>query len=59
MAPKSGLSTDQKQRLLEASSENARLEQLHDHLAELLPMIHKAENMQRIVQSDGYLRAIQ
>ncbi len=59
MAPKSGLSTDQKQRLLEASSENARLEQLHDHLSELLPMIHKAEQVQRIVQSDGYLRAIQ
>ena len=59
MAPKSGLSTDQKQQLLEASSENARLELLHDHLEELLPMIVKAEHVQRVVQSDGYLRAIQ
>ncbi len=59
MAPKSGLSLDQKQELLEASSEHARCELLHEHLQELLPMIKRAEAVQRVVQSDGYLRAIQ
>ncbi len=58
MAPKSGLATDQKQRLLESSSENARLEMLYTHLSELLPMIRKAEAVQRVVQSDGYIRAV-
>jgi len=58
MAPKSGLSTPQKQQLLELSSENARLELLHTHLSDLLPMIKKAETVQRIVQSDGYIRAV-
>ena len=58
MAPKSGLSIDQKQGLLEVPSENARLELLHDHLADLLPMIKKAEAVQRVEQSDGYIRAV-
>jgi Lon protease-like protein len=58
MAPKSGLSLEQKQALLEASSENARCEVLHAHLQELLPMITRAEAVQRVVQSDGYLRAV-
>ncbi len=58
MAPKSGLSLEQKQELLEAPSEQARLELLHEHLQELLPMIKRAEAVQRVVQSDGYMRAI-
>ncbi len=58
MAPKSGLSLEQKQELLEAPSEQARLELLHGHLQELLPMIKRAEAVQRVVQSDGYMRAI-
>ncbi|MBK7576021.1 MAG: LON peptidase substrate-binding domain-containing protein [Ignavibacteria bacterium] len=58
MAPKSGLSTEQKQSLIELSSENQRLEELHEHFTELLPMIRRAEAIQRVVQSDGYLRAI-
>jgi Lon protease-like protein len=58
MAPKAGLATEQKQRLIELTSENARLELLHEHFSDLLPMIRKAEAIQRVVQSDGYLRAI-
>lgn len=58
MAPKSGLDSDQKQRLLESNSENERLEILHDHLTELLPAIVKAENVQRVVKNDGYIRAV-
>lgn len=58
MAPKSGLSIVQKQQLIEVSSENARLDMLHGHLTELLPMIRKAEAVQRVVQSDGYLPAV-
>ncbi len=58
MAPKSGLSLEQKQELLEATSEQVRLELLHRHLQELLPMIKRAEAVQRVVQSDGYLKAI-
>jgi hypothetical protein len=58
MAPKSGLSLEQKQELLEAPSEQARLELIYSHLQDLLPMIQRAEAVQRVVQSDGYIRAI-
>ena len=54
MAPKSGLSSEQKQQLIELTSENARLEMLKDHLQEIVPAIEKAEMQQRIIKSDGY-----
>lgn len=54
MAPKSGLSTEQKQTLLELTSENDRLELLLSHLKDVVPTIRKAEQIQKIVQSDGY-----
>ena len=59
MAPKSGLTSEQKQHLLEMTSENQRLEILRDHLAEIVPTVRKAELIQRIVQSDGYLTAVE
>ena len=59
MAPKSGLTTDQKQHLLEMTTENQRLELLRDHLAEIVPTVRKAELIQRIVKSDGYLPSIE
>jgi len=59
MAPKSGLTSEQKQHLLEMTSENQRLEMLRDHLAEIVPTVRKAELIQRIVKSDGYLPAIE
>ena len=58
MATKSGLSLEQKQELLEAPSEQVRLELLHKHLQELVPMMKRAESIQRIVQSDGYIKAL-
>lgn len=54
MAPKSGLNTDQKQHLIEMDSENARLEYLYDHLAEIVPTVRQAELVQRVIASDGY-----
>lgn len=59
MAPKSGLTTDQKQSIIEAANENSRLELLRDHLADIVPTIRKAETIQRIVKSDGYLPAVE
>ena len=58
MAPKSGLSSDQKQSMLELTTENSRLELLRDHLASIVPTIRQAELIQRVVKSDGYLPAI-
>lgn len=55
MAPKSGLSLDQKQKFLEILSENGRLEFLFEHLSEIVPTVRQAEAVQRIVQGDGYL----
>jgi len=54
MAPKSGLSSEQKQQLIEMTSENARLEMLKEHLSDIVPAIEKAEMQQRIIKSDGY-----
>jgi ATP-dependent Lon protease len=58
MSPKVGFSLDQKQTILEISDENARLEMMRDHLAEIVPTIRRAETVQRIVQNDGYLPAV-
>ncbi len=54
MAPKSGLSTDQKQRLLETVTENDRLELILDHLNDIVPTVRQAELVQRVIRSDGY-----
>jgi Lon protease-like protein len=59
IAPKAGLASDQKQTLLEMTSENARLELLREHLAMMVPTVRKAEIMQRIIRSDGYSRSIE
>ncbi|CAN5407326.1 hypothetical protein BH10BAC6_BH10BAC6_18570 [soil metagenome] len=54
LAPKSGLNADQKQHMLELTSENGRLEMLYDHLIEIVPTIRQAEVVQKIIASDGY-----
>lgn len=54
LAPKSGLNVDQKQHMLELTSENGRLELLLDHLTEIVPTIRQAEVVQKIIASDGY-----
>ncbi|NQW30284.1 MAG: LON peptidase substrate-binding domain-containing protein [Ignavibacteria bacterium] len=58
MAPKSGLSLDQKQALIEMTSENQRLEVLLNHLTEIIPTVRQAETLNRIIRSDGYLPAV-
>lgn len=58
MAPKCGLSNDQKQDLLALTSENERLRVLDAHLGQLLPAMRRAEQVQQFIQRDGYIRAI-
>lgn len=56
LAPKAGLSTQQKQHLLEAQDENARLAILDAHITDMLPSVVRAETVQRVIRNDGYLR---
>jgi len=58
MAPKCGLSNDQKQDLLTMVSENDRLRMLDVHLGQLLPAMRRAEQVQQFIQRDGYIKAI-
>ncbi|MFN4986197.1 MAG: LON peptidase substrate-binding domain-containing protein [Ignavibacteria bacterium] len=58
MAPKCGLSDDQKQDLLGMVSENDRLRMLDVHLGQLLPAMRRAEQVQQFIQRDGYIKAI-
>jgi Lon protease-like protein len=58
MAPKCGLSDEQKQQLISSSSENERLQTLDAHLRQLLPAMQRAEKIQEFIQRDGYFRAI-
>lgn len=55
IAQKSGMSLKQKQELLEMRSENKRLLTLRNHLKEILPMLRKAENINRIIRNDGFI----
>lgn len=54
IAPKTGLSVDQKQDLLELRSENDRLLYLLNHMEGLLPLLEEAETITKIVMYDGY-----
>lgn len=56
MAEKSGLDLEQRQALLETESEMQRIEYLNRHFDKLLPELEKAENISRIIQSDGYIQ---
>lgn len=55
MAQKSGLRLLQKQVLLAFRRENDRLDLIRQHLAELLPRLDQAEEIERISRTDGYL----
>ena len=57
LAPKAGLTFEQKQKLMELTNENTRLELLRDHLTEIVPTVRRAELVQRVIKSDGYLPA--
>jgi Lon protease-like protein len=55
LAQKSGMDLLQRQRLLELSSENGRLEMIHAYLTGAIPRLDKIEEIERVIQSDGYL----
>jgi ATP-dependent Lon protease len=55
IAQKAGFTPLQKQELLEMTSENKRLSFIKNHLKNLLPTLKKAEQIDRIIQNDGYI----
>jgi len=56
LAQKAGMDLEQRQRLLENSSENGRLAQLYAYLHEVVPKLEHLEETERIIRSDGYLQ---
>ena len=55
MAQKAGMDLRQRQDLLETTSENKRLQKLHEYLAGVIPMLQHVNEVQRIVNNDGYI----
>ena len=55
LAQKAGMSLLKRQQLLELKTENERLKALRDHLVEVLPKLKEVEEIQRVVQGDGYV----
>jgi ATP-dependent Lon protease len=55
IAQKSGLESEQRQALLGITSENERLDILHDYLQKLLPRVRKAEKLNDLIRNDGYI----
>jgi ATP-dependent Lon protease len=55
LVPKAGMDIDQRQRFLELSSENERLAMLHAYFTEVIPKLKQAQEIDRVIWSDGYL----
>jgi ATP-dependent Lon protease len=55
MAQKAGMDLATRQKLLELDSENRRLALLREYLTQVLPKVERAEEVDRVVRSDGYL----
>jgi Lon protease-like protein len=55
LAQKAGLDLSRRQELLEIPGENGRLRMLNAYLAELLPRLKRAEDLQKVINNDGYL----
>jgi Lon protease-like protein len=55
LAQKAGMDLPQRQRLLETGSENKRLKLLRNYLAEVVPKLTRASEIERVIGSDGYL----
>ncbi len=55
LAQKSGLDLLQRQRVLEISSENERLEVLRTSLADTIPKLERMEEVEKVIRGDGYL----
>ena len=56
IAQKSGMTPEQRQKLLEVKSENDRIKILINHLQRLLPIVREAETITKIIKNDGYLK---
>lgn len=54
IAPKVGLTIEQKQKLIEMRSENERLEAILKHLQTINKIIDEADIVKTIIQNDGY-----
>lgn len=54
IAQKAGLSSEEKQDLLEVRSENKRLHYLYNHLKSIMPLLEEAEYVSKIIKNDGY-----
>ncbi|MBI5325658.1 MAG: LON peptidase substrate-binding domain-containing protein [Ignavibacteriae bacterium] len=55
LAQKTGLTAIQKQHILELKSENDRLNNILNHLQNVLPAIRESELVSRIIKNDGYM----
>ena len=55
LAQKAGMDLLQRQRLLESTSENERLKMLSSYLSGVIPKLERLGEIERIIQSDGYL----
>ena len=55
LAQKVGMDLGQRQRLLDLSLENERLEFLHSYLIEIMPKLEKLSEIERVIRSDGNL----
>lgn len=55
IAQKAGMDLAQRQKVLETSTERERLQILRDHLDAMIPRLAQAEEVERVVRSDGYL----
>ncbi|NBC17956.1 MAG: ATP-dependent protease [Bacteroidetes bacterium] len=56
IAPNAGLSSEQKQDVLEILTENQRVAYLVDHLEALIPRVRKMEDLRRRIQSNGHFK---
>jgi len=55
LAQKAGMDLLQRQRLLEMSSENERMEVLRVYFTDVIPRLERMEVVERVIRSDGYL----
>lgn len=56
IAHNSGLTNEQKQEILELTSENARLSFLVKHLGRFIPMVEEAETLRKKIRSNGHFK---
>jgi Lon protease-like protein len=55
IARKAGMDLQERQRLLEISTEQERMQTLRDYFIEVIPKLKKLGEVERVIRSDGYL----